>query len=77
MKIVSINVVPWSSVVGQSVTMHDEAGRCVASLNVRTHDGQDPKKGARAAAERIAEAFNALSEKEAVDDLGDVEILET
>jgi DNA-binding IclR family transcriptional regulator len=68
-KIVSIIVAPWSSVIGQSISLLAEDGRCVATLNVHAATDPNPRKAARAAAERIAEAFNALSEKETAEEL--------
>lgn len=68
-KIVSINIAPWSSVVGQSISLLAEDGRCVATLNVHAATDPNPRKAARTAAERIAEAFDALTEKETAAEL--------
>jgi hypothetical protein len=69
---ISTRITPWSSIVGQSVQLLAEDGRCVAQLSVHVHaeaaGDQDIKKCARAVAKWVEEAFDALAEKNAVID---------
>jgi len=62
----------WSSVVGQSVTLHDaETGHVVAQLSVRTHvdavGDQDQRKCAGHVADWVVKAFEALARVERED----------
>lgn len=51
-------LVPYSSVVGQSVMLVDETGRCVATLAVRVQDHRkDPKEAAQEIAREIVRAM--------------------
>ena len=58
-------IVPWSSVVGQIVSLHDETGRAVAQLDIRIHTDaagdQDIKTCAGHLARTVVEAFEALA----------------
>jgi hypothetical protein len=67
-KIVSVTVLPWSSTVGQVVTLHDEDGAAVATLPVLAAHHANPQAMAHAVAKRIADAFDALAIKEAHED---------
>ena len=73
--LIRTKIVPFSSVVGQSVLLLSEEGRAVAQLNIHlcgdSVGEQDFKKCARAVAKWVEEAFDALAEKHAVlDTLG-------
>ena len=51
--------VPWSSVVGQAVTLHDEAGAVVCQLAIHNvRPGLDPKSTAEDIATLICLHFN-------------------
>lgn len=57
--------VPWSSVVGQIVSLHDETGRQVAQLGIRISTDaagdQDIKSCAGHTADWTVKAFNSLA----------------
>jgi hypothetical protein len=61
---VQTKIVPFSSVVGQSVLLLDGAGRVVAQLNIHSTQGADYKAASGKVAKRIEAAFRALSEAE-------------
>ena len=60
MKTLTAKVVPYSSIVGQSVTLHDETGKVIAMLIISVPNPDVPfKETAIPLAERIAGYFNA------------------
>jgi hypothetical protein len=58
---ITAQIVPWSSVVGQIVSLHDETGRAVAQLGIRIHTDaagdQDIKTCAGHVAQHVVNAF--------------------
>lgn len=78
--LIRTKIVPWSSVVGQSVLLLSEEGEAVAQLSVHVSAGalgeQDIKKCARSVAKWVEEAFEALAEKHAVVDVLGADVLE-
>jgi hypothetical protein len=71
--------VPWSSVVGQIVTLHDETGRAVAQLGIRVHTDaagdQDIKSCAGHTADWTVKAFSSLAALDRISDM--IEVMET
>jgi len=63
MKITSARVVPWSSVVGGSVTLHDDNGSEVCQLAIL---GAKTREASENIAHQIADAFDDLRRHSAV-----------
>lgn len=61
--IASAKVVPWSSVVGQSVTLHDASGKVVAQLAVLNTGSREASE---AIAQQIVDVFDDLHRHKAV-----------
>ena len=63
MTIASARIVPWSSIVGQSVMLLDEHGKAIGQLAVL---GTGSKESAAAVAQQIVDAFDDLRRHKAV-----------
>jgi hypothetical protein len=63
MDTITAQLVPWSSVVGQMVSLHDETGRVICTLSIRNVVAEDLRSASHDIARFVVNTINEAGKK--------------